>query len=47
VGEIGPAVGAVVRDNLLIMLLITIIGNDNSEMADYVINNGQCPSKLS
>ena len=25
----------VVRDNLLIMLLITIIGNDNGEMADY------------
>jgi hypothetical protein len=39
--------GAVVRDNLFIMLLITIIGNDNGEMEDYWINNGQWPIKLS
>ncbi len=37
----------VVRDNLFIMLLITIIGNDNGEMADYLINSGQRSSKLS
>jgi hypothetical protein len=38
--------GPVVRDNLLIMLLITIIGNDNGKMTDYWINNGQWPSRF-
>jgi hypothetical protein len=37
---------SVVRDNLLIMLLITIIGNDNGKMTDYWINNGQRPSRF-
>ena len=39
-------VEAVVRDNLLIMLLITIIGNDNGKMTDYWINNSQWPSRF-
>ena len=42
----GDLRSAVVRDNLLIMLLITIIGNDNGKMTDYWINNGQWPSRF-
>ncbi len=46
VARIVGAGGSVVRDNLLIMLLITIIGNDNGKMTDYWINNGQRPSRF-